>query len=349
VTFVVSLRNRLGQIGSRLFAAGDLPGAYRVRRGLALLFAAYGVTLNAEAVSHGDLPKAGYVLMILGAVALYSNRGGRFMRDWVPALLGLYAYALAGSYADKLKLGVHYLPQADIDKILFGGNIPAVWLQQHVYHGTTGPLEVFSTFAYASHFFVPVFFAFYLWWTNRRNAFTALMFGLLVVLAMGEITFVLAPTAPPWMAADHGIIPPVHDLLKRTFFDMGLSKPAAFLGNPKNYNTVAAMPSLHAAWPVVGFLVARRFGLPRWTRILLLIQWFAVVFAIVYTGQHYVSDAILGALYAIVASVLVNKALGRSRAGKRDIPVTAQAGEVPLVHRPALERATTPELEAESI
>ena len=52
-------------------------------------------------------------------------------------------------------------------------------------------------------------------------------------------------------------------------------------------------------WTTQGFA-----GLPKWTRILLLLQWFAVVFSIVYTGQHYVSDAMLGALYAIAGATL---------------------------------------------
>jgi membrane-associated phospholipid phosphatase len=172
-------------------------------------------------------------------------------------------------------------------------------------------LEILAGLAYASHFFVPLLFAYYLWWTGRRAAFTALMFGLIAVLLMGEITFVLAPTAPPWMAAQHGLIPPVHDLLKQTLADIHLTKVAAFLGNPKNYNTVAAMPSLHAAWPLVSLFVARRFRLPQWVRTGLLVQWMAVLFSIVYTGEHYVSDAIVGAAYAALASFVVAAALGR--------------------------------------
>ena len=64
------------------------------------------------------------------------------------------------------------------------------------------------------------------------------------------------------------------------------------------------MPSLHAAyalliglffWPLVG---------PRW-RVALMAYAVAMGFALVYTGEHYVSDVLAGWLYAGVAFAAV--------------------------------------------
>jgi hypothetical protein len=325
MALVFAIRRRFDRLLSNAAAAGELPGAARIRRCLALLFSVYALTLIFASIAHGNVPKGGYVLILMGAAALYANRGGRFIRDWLPVILGLFAYSMAGTYAEKLKFGIHYLPQIDADRALFGG-LPTVWLQHHLFNGTIGPLEVFASLSYLSHFFGPVFLGFYLWWTNRRDAFTTLMFSLLAACVLAETTFVLAPTAPPWMAANQGIIAPVHDLFKQTLLGVHFTKAAAFIGNSHNYNTVAAMPSLHAAFPIIGSLVAWRFGLPRWIRVALAIQWFAIVFAIVYLGEHYVSDALVGALYGLAAFILVARVLGVRRSND-DGTETAAARE----------------------
>ena len=311
-------------------AGADLPGALRLRRGLALFAAAYAIALTFVSLASGDIPKWGCVLMLGGAAALWSNRGGAFIRDWLPVILGLYAYSLAGSFAHALKLDVHYLPPMQADELLFFGHLPTVELQKWLYHGETGLIEVFAVIAYASHFFGLALLGLYAWWRQRRDAFLALMFGILGVSLLGDITFVLAPTAPPWMAAEQGHIPEIHHLLKISLYDLGLSQAGDLVGDPTKYNTVAAVPSLHAAYPIVCLLVTIRYGLPRWTTVLAALQFVAVLFAIVYMGDHYVSDAIAGVAYALVASLLVEKALGRRRSRRsrpRAARVRALAGE----------------------
>jgi Flp pilus assembly pilin Flp len=284
-----------------------------LRRSLALLFGVYALVLATTTIAHGNFPSAVSVLIVMGAAALWVNRGGAFLRDWLPVLLGLLAYAGAGQFASKLDFQVHYLPQIDMDRVIGFGHLPGVELQHLLYTGRTGALEVFAAAMYVSHFFAPILFGFYVWWRGRRDAFTELMFGLLAVSILAEITFVLAPTAPPWMAAQHGFIPSVHPIFKQTLADLHLGKASSFVGDPKNYNTVAAMPSLHAAWPVVCFLIARRCHLPRWVKVAVGLQFLGVLFAIVYMGDHYVSDAVVGVLYALAASWAVAVVLGRRR------------------------------------
>ena len=75
-------------------------------------------------------------------------------------------------------------------------------------------------------------------------------------------------------------------------------RAVSFNGDARLANPVAALPSLHAAWPFMLLLllwpVAGRY---RW----LLVGYNAVmIFVLVYGAEHYVSDILLGWVYALV-------------------------------------------------
>ena len=286
-------------------------GAMRVRRLLALLFATYAVLLATQTVARGDLPKVSQLLMLMLAGALASSRSAAFVRDWGLVLVGVFAYVLTSSFVGAADMPVHYRPQLEADKLLGLGSVPTVWLQQQLYHGRTGPLELFSMAMYLSHFFVPLLLGYYMWWRHRRHAFGELMFGLLAVSLLAQVIFVLAPTAPPWLASEHGLLPPVHHIIKSGLLDLHLDAVASLYGVPGTYNLVAALPSMHAAFPFVALLVVLRHGLPRWVLALQGFQVVGVLFAIVYTGEHYVVDALAGYVYAAAAWYAVARGLGR--------------------------------------
>jgi membrane-associated phospholipid phosphatase len=117
------------------------------------------------------------------------------------------------------------------------------------------------------------------------------------------------------MAADQGLIPPVQDVMGRTIslFDRGPGLPTLYIFMAPNL--VAAMPSLHAAYPTMVYLFAlRRFG--RKAHFFLFYA-LAVWVGIVYTAQHWVVDVLAGMLYAGLAftvSEMVVRWLARRRA-----------------------------------
>ena len=82
-------------------------------------------------------------------------------------------------------------------------------------------------------------------------------------------------------------------------------------------NMVAAMPSLHAAYPATLLLFFWNDG--KWWRIVLGAYTLAMGFALVYGGEHFVVDILVGWLYAGVAYTLVCVAWpawrGAARAG----------------------------------
>jgi membrane-associated phospholipid phosphatase len=71
---------------------------------------------------------------------------------------------------------------------------------------------------------------------------------------------------------------------------------ALFENHGEFYNQEAALPSLHAAYPML--LLLFFWGAGRWARVGLVAYVLAMGFTLVYSGEHYVADIIVGWLYA---------------------------------------------------
>jgi hypothetical protein len=270
---------------------------------LALVFgsaAAYGTV---KALGGGGLPGPSIVLMLMFAVVLVMNRIGRFLRDWAPVLVILFLYLLGFTLVQRFHLPVYYKPQLDADKVVGLGQLPTVRLQQLIGNPPVW-LDAYAVLTYLTHFFFPLFVGFYLWW-RRSEGFRDLMFSDILVSALAAVTTVLAPTAPPWLAAEHGLAPGVHDVLRGALSHVGLGDLARLKGDTRAYNTVAAFPSIHAAFPVLGLIAMVKYRAPRWAQIAQLIQLLSVWFVIVWTGEHYVVDVIAGVAYAVVSWLAV--------------------------------------------
>ena len=73
--------------------------------------------------------------------------------DWLPFTAVLLLYDRTRSVADSLGISLHEADIVDAEKWLFGGTVPTVWLQQHLYdpqhvHWYDSVCTVF----YTSHF-----------------------------------------------------------------------------------------------------------------------------------------------------------------------------------------------------
>jgi membrane-associated phospholipid phosphatase len=83
-----------------------------------------------------------------------------------------------------------------------------------------------------------------------------------------------------------------------------------FTGGDKFDNNVAAMPSIHAAYPMLICLFFWK-GASRRKRVLLLAYPICMAFTLVYTGEHFVIDILMGWLYAAATFSLGSKLLDR--------------------------------------
>ncbi len=221
--------------------------------------------------------------------------------DWLPFVLALWLYDLIRGWADGAWMPIHYGRQIQIDKIIGLGSVPTVWLQQHLWHGQ--PSVAWYDYAtwgvYMSYFFTPTLVLAVLWWRSPQlfRRFAAMVVGLAV---LGCVTYVLFPAAPPWLAAEHGYLPHLDRLIGEVNFHVPVVAFGALWEKGSRYgNDVAAVPSLHAAYTLlVALFVIRR--LRGRLRHLLWLYPPAMAFALVYSGEHYACDIVLGWIYCLV-------------------------------------------------
>lgn len=267
-----------------------------------------------------------WIVAFLFVGTLGSERGGaRILRDWLPLAAFLVVYDLSRGIADDLGMPVHFEPQLRFDEIVFFGEVPTVWLQERLYEpGRVLWWEAITSLVYISHFVVPFLAAGVLWFRDR-SAWLAYVRRFLTLSFLGVVTYVLFPAAPPWLAAERGMIDPIERTTVRGWEAMGLDVAGHVLAKGQaSVNAVAAVPSLHAAFAC---LVAVFFW-RRWRpalRPLLAVYAIAMVFTLVITGEHYVSDAVLGWIYVFAVHAGWSRwERGRS-AGAREVP-EARAG-----------------------
>jgi len=272
-------------------------------------------------------PEKFAILLIGGALVL--GQGKAFIRDWAPFLLLLFGYELMRGLADDVAdIGslsradhgrVIVQPLIDAEKLLFFGEIPTIWLQDRLFvDGTTHWYEALAALTYMFHFVLPLAFGFLLWARDRR-LFRRFTLTLLAMSYTAFVLFMLFPAAPPWLAANWGYLDGIERpsyqayklFLPQRFADVDTFR----LWTQASPNPVAALPSLHAAFPWLVLLFAVQvFG--RWGYLALVYN-VALWFSVVYLSQHWFVDVLAGMALATVAWWGMGRFLDRG-AGKEE-------------------------------
>jgi hypothetical protein len=254
--------------------------------------ARYGIPAQRELV----------IVWICGALACASlGRPPRqillLVRDWLPIVLVLCAYDFSRGAVDSLGISVHVNSMIDFDRFVFLGQTPTEWLQARLYQpGVVNWWDVCFTIIYTSYFIVPFAVAGVLWVRDRLE-FVRFARRLVSLALAGLATYLAYPAAPPWMAADMGLLDGVQRTTSRGWEVLGTHTAGLFSEGQAGVNLVAAVPSLHAAMTalVAMFLWGRvRPGL----RPLLALYPLAMGLTLIATGEHYFFDILLGWLYA---------------------------------------------------
>lgn len=259
-----------------------------------------------------------YVMTVamLVPVLFITRRPRQFARDWWFVLVALILWDLSGPLAALSPLPPHWNLMIGVDKFLGFGHDPVEVVQRHLASGTrVNALDVLTSITYNLHVPEP-FIAGYLLWRLSRPVYFLFAWSLLILLFLGLVTYVLFPAAPPWVASEwwHLIPPGVTNRFGPTL----AMHPLPFHGSPViaftqwNGDPIAAFPSEHAAIPMLELLA---FGLVLGRRAY---AWFGlwvlwVLFTIVYLGEHWITDAIAGYLYAAGIFLAVLWFLRRSR------------------------------------
>ena len=267
-----------------------------------------------------------FIWVVLGLLALSLTDIRRWARgivvDWLPFAGFLIAYDIARGLADNLGIAAHTSTGIDFDRALFGHTIPSNWLQDRLFDAAAAHwYDYVGFFVYLSHFFVTLVIAALLW-RFRYPLFRRWRTMVLTIAGAGFATYVLFPGTPPWLASEQGHLPYITRTIGYMWQHVHVYPAASLFETGNGYvNDVAAVPSLHAAYPVLVMLFL--WGLARpWQRVLLVAYPLAMGFTLVYAGEHYVFDVVLGWVYAVgvYAAVLLFE---RVRAGNREASPSA--------------------------
>jgi membrane-associated phospholipid phosphatase len=295
----------------------------------------------------------------------------------------LIAYDYLRGFSYRLGMPTWWYPQINVDRWLCFGHEPTVWLQEHLKYPQVRWWDVAVYLCYTSFFLLPYLTAAVLWLRSRTDFYRwSARFVSLSFVGFG--LFALFPAAPPWAASrctpaevaghpadpacmhGYGPTPPggllgvmhnpregaldrIQRISGRGAGPLHLDTAAAFWDKGKNtVDLVAAVPSLHLAGTVLFVLFLWRRVHRGWWPLLVLYP-FAMTFSLVYSGEHYLSDCLAGALVAVVVAAVADRVearWGSRRAGHPPAQVPGQHGVHGLAGRgdpaPAADDALVP-------
>ena len=301
-------------IGVLLLGQWTAPLAARLPQGrlLAIVFIGFMITGIGLQVWRGAYftPERWAVLLFVGAVVL--GQGLVFLRDWVPVIMLIFGYefmrGVAGTMVNEQHRSVHVTELINGDRLLFGGQIPTVWLQEHFYHpGQPHWYDFMAVLFYALHFVFPLVFAFILW-VNRKDRFWQFSLTFLLMTYVAFAFFLFYPAAPPWLADKWGFVPegikwPAGDAYRAMVPQRYDNFDTYQIWNKASGNAVAAFPSLHAGFPWLTLLYAVKFFGKR--GLIFFIYSPLLWFSVVYLGHHWVIDIVGGIAWATICFVTV--------------------------------------------
>ena len=294
--------------GQSAALTGALPRPLRVRR-IRSAWVAVGVYLalfGLSAVLFG-VPMTRdqiFLWLLLGLLAFSLSDLRTWLRgvvvDWIPVFGVLFAYDFLRGFADELAKSAHVWPQLRADEWLFGGTVPTVILQRRFF-AIEDPqwYDYAAWLIYMSHFFVALGVGAVLWKVAypRFRQFIAMFIALTLA---GFATYVVLPAVPPWLASRNGDLEPTTRLILAMWDHLGVGPATAvFSGGNRYANDVAALPSLHGAYPAL--LLLFFWGVSRpWARAGLVAYTLLMCLTLVYAAEHYVVDVLMGWCYAAV-------------------------------------------------
>ena len=237
------------------------------------------------------------------------------------ALPFLFPLAMVGLFYDFMRFltpffhsfqSVHVVEPFVLEKELFGIRyqggeilIPSQFFLRHNHIA----IDLLAAFGYGFFLFEAVGFGFYLA-VKQRKVLQRFSWALFCLFFVGMITYYVYPAAPPWYVEQYGLGPALLDVpghpgrLASVDQYLGIRYFTALYS--ANTNVFAAIPSLHAAFPLLVWLYSRHIGVGRFQYVFMTF-WLLVAFSAVYLNHHYVIDVILGCVYAFLMYLLTEK------------------------------------------
>ena len=287
---------------ARLFSVRDIATTLAISAGYLLL----------SAVLIGFKPEQLFLVALFNG-CYYASAGSRkFITGFSIFIVYWIIFDYMKAFPNYRYNTVHIESLYNTEKGLFGIQINGSVLSPNEYWSQhSNPfLDVMSGVFYLCWVPVPLLFAGYLFFKNRQQ-FLQFSFTFLLVNIIGFILYYVYPAAPPWYVAQYGFAFNAHTPgntagLQRfdDFFNVHIFQSLY----AKSSNVFAAMPSLHASYPVIllYYGIKNRLG-P--INILFVIIMLGIWFSAVYTSHHYILDVLAGILCATTAIIVFQRLL----------------------------------------
>jgi inositol phosphorylceramide synthase catalytic subunit len=241
---------------------------------------------------------------LLGFLDLYNEKSRLFLRLFSPFILtGVIFDSMRYFYWQGIAGRVHVEGPYQFERAWFGigGRTPnEIFLDHH-----WAALDLACGFAYLVYVGEYLGMAFILFCRGRLAGVSTFARSFLLVNVMGYVTYFVYAAAPPWYVTQYGLGPARLDIRPAAAaahrFDVILGTRFFDEMYGRGVDVFGAYPSLHVAYPLIAVLLAFRLPELRWAR------WPAVAFFLlmclsaVYLQHHYVTDVVLGIVYAVAA------------------------------------------------
>jgi PAP2 superfamily len=277
------------------------------------------------------------LLFVLGVLVVPVGRFRSFFFAFIPYAGIWFVFTAMRSLADETVFArTVNLDVPEFERKLFGGRIPTLRLQDKYYDPSNlASWDYFLTFVHWSYFIIPHVAAVFIWY-KRPELFRRFVIGMATMLATGLAIYFLMPTNPPWLAPEP-INSPSAAVVYRIMENVGNSLGGgiynasyAVIGES---NPRAAMPSIHLAFTAL--LIFPAFSFSRIWGTMAVIYTCTMGLALVYLGEHFVTDLTIGFLCAAygwyAAGTWLNVAAPVVVRKKRQIPEISE----PPVPEPA--------------
>jgi hypothetical protein len=232
---------------------------------------------------------------------------------------------------------VHIASIYHAEKSWFGIHVSGVTLTPNEFwlvHQRTF-LDVLAGLFYLCWIPLPLGFAGYLFYKNKE-AFFRFSLTFLTVNLLGFVIYYAYPAAPPWYVQQYGFTFNAHtpgNTAGLGRFDSFFHVSVFSALYSKSSNVFAAMPSLHASYPLTVLYYGIKYRL-RWANALFAMIMVGIWFAAVYSSHHYVLDVLAGITCGLTGIALFNYLYGNIGWVTRVVKGWIRAVERPKVDRP---------------
>jgi len=250
-----------------------------------------------------------YFILCLTIAYFSSSLSRKFVLSFIFFWIFWFIYDAMRLFPNYQFADVHIIEPYILEKSIFGisDNGTIITPNEWAFKYPNKISDFISGIFYLTWVPLPMLFCLFLFFKNRRMLlrFSGAFFFTNII---GFSLYYIYPAAPPWYVHYYGQeidFSIIGNAAQLTRFDDLINMPLFEKMYNKNANVFAAIPSLHAAYPVVllfyGWMTIKDNKKYKWMLILFILDVIGIWYSAVYSMHHYIIDVLLGGICAIIA------------------------------------------------